>query len=1113
MTPEIDGGDTIVYEHGLTSVPDTSETGAGTFTITSPDGIGKLTIAGQDISGTALANSASNPISITTPFGNTLTITGYNASTGQVSYTYTLVHSETHPGAGADSIFENLTVTVTDTDGDVSAPGTLSVQIVDDVPVAHNVDAGTLTEDGATTTVGGDVRTEYNNTFGADGPAAAGSVSWGAATATLNGGAVNLADYGTLTQNANGTWSFVLDNSKPATQALDTGDTINVSFGYTLTDKDGDADTKTITFEINGAHDSATVVVTPSDDANADGAASVVYEAGLDAGGSQAATDKETDTGAFKVTATDGIKDVTIGTETHALGDWLNQTITTAEGTLKITGVTVAADGKSADFTYSYTLSAAQTHPAGNGNNTLPDSVAVAVDGIGGTHGEGTINIVIVDDVPKASADIGNVTEGALLQVTAANGVLSNDVSGADGYAAGGGVVGVRAAGNDTTTAVTTGVNTQIVGQYGTLTLQADGSYTYKATANAISSNATDTFVYTIKDGDGDTSTTTLTINVADVTLTPVNQTGQVNEAALDTVTDPGDLGHGTVTGSNPSSTAETVTGQLTVAGTGITYTPISTTTAHGIFELKASGAWTYTLTSPFNSGAVQGANTLAGAESFDYTAKDANGNTVQGTVKIDVVDDVPAFTLVNDANGDGIVSLSALNPATATTYAGQFAEWQYGADGFGSISATGQNVQVASSSASQIVLNLMAGTDVAAILTLNADGTDSLEVLHRAGTIDFKPIAATSATAGGPAGSLLVDLGAAANFNIVVTGDDGNGIPGQASDAVNTSSQGWAVKGGSGQSNDPGESIKFAFVDDSNNTTGHGIDDFKFTTQGYTGGMASAKLTVLVYLDASMTHYDQVTLNATSGSVIQISKLDWSAVAGNGNYVAGDAIYGVKVISDATNSGGFRLNGVEVGTHSETPPPSLDFNGIKVTITDHDGDTATQTFNVHVDGATGSQLTVEGIAGTSGDDHLVGTAGNDTLIGGAGNDILEGGAGNDILIGGLGQDTLTGGAGADTFKLDSLDIKDLITDYHGTGPGGEGDKIDLTALFDAPVNGGINNYVHYDSATSTLSVDTSGSGNPANFVDVAVLQNAPTAGTITILYDDTNHAQHTATI
>ncbi|TPN48420.1 hypothetical protein FJ976_18620, partial [Mesorhizobium sp. B1-1-9] len=231
LTPETTGGDTIVYEKGLPAGSgeladhdagndsDPSEHNTGTFTINSPDGIGSVTINGQVISAAALANSGSTSIEITTPLGNMLTINGYDASTGQVSYTYTLLHSEQHPaGDSTNSTFDNMPVTVTDSDGDVSLPGTLSVQIVDDVPVAHNVNAGTLTEDGATTTVSGNVTTDYTNTFGADGPAVAGAVNWSAATATLGGNPVVLSDYGTLTQNTNGTWSFVLDNSKPATQ-------------------------------------------------------------------------------------------------------------------------------------------------------------------------------------------------------------------------------------------------------------------------------------------------------------------------------------------------------------------------------------------------------------------------------------------------------------------------------------------------------------------------------------------------------------------------------------------------------------------------------------------------------------------------------------------------------------------------------------------------------------------------------------------------------------------------------------------------------------------------------------------------------------------------------
>ncbi|MDH1814122.1 type I secretion C-terminal target domain-containing protein, partial [Comamonas aquatica] len=165
-----------------------------------------------------------------------------------------------------------------------------------------------------------------------------------------------------------------------------------------------------------------------------------------------------------------------------------------------------------AEIDYSYTLSAAQTHAAGNGNNTLTDTIAVAVAGVGGSTGSGNVTITIVDDVPVAVNDTGNITESATLTVTAANGVLDNDVSGADGWATSGGVVGVKA-GNDTGSNVETGVNDAITGTYGTLTLKADGSYTYQANAN-VTGDARDVFTYTVKDGDGDMKSATLTIDV-----------------------------------------------------------------------------------------------------------------------------------------------------------------------------------------------------------------------------------------------------------------------------------------------------------------------------------------------------------------------------------------------------------------------------------------------------------------------------------------------------------------------------------------------------------------------------------------------------------------------
>ena len=62
---------------------------------------------------------------------------------------------------------------------------------------------------------------------------------------------------------------------------------------------------------------------------------------------------------------------------------------------------------------------------------------------------------------------------------------------------------------------------------------------------------ATDIFVYTIRDADGDLSTTTLTINLTDSGLAASNEDAAVNEAALPII------------GSNPGSTAETVTGSV----------------------------------------------------------------------------------------------------------------------------------------------------------------------------------------------------------------------------------------------------------------------------------------------------------------------------------------------------------------------------------------------------------------------------------------------------------------------------------------------------------------------------------------------------------------------
>ena len=474
----------------------------------------------------------------------------------------------THLPAGLVS----LTATVTDIhNASASAAVDIgpSVTLLDDGPTAH-VDVNAA-EAGQTVT--GNVET--NDTAGADGIA---SIAWAGAV----GNTVTLA-HGVLTFDATGGYSY---HANPNTSGTDV-------FNYTITDGDGDTSPSTLTITVTNGQPSVSPASATVNEAALD---TVVDPGDLGPGtvtGSNPSLPTETATGTLTFSDPDAPVTVTGVAAGNAGLDVSGNVGTNVSGSYGI--LHVDANGS---YTYTLTSPYHTTPAADNGPNTEParDVFTFTVtDGLGNTS-TSTVSISIIDDVPTAHVDSGNVTEGGLLTVAAA-GVLSNDVAGADGIASGGGIVGVRPAGGDLTTNVTTGVNTPIPGLHGTLHLLADGGYTYQSTANNITAGATDVFVYTIKDGDGDLSTTTLTINLANVTLVADNQTKTVNEAALDTVTDPGDLGHGTVTGSNPTSPAETVTGTLAVAGaTG--YVAQSVTGTHGLFQLNADGSYTYTLTS-----------------------------------------------------------------------------------------------------------------------------------------------------------------------------------------------------------------------------------------------------------------------------------------------------------------------------------------------------------------------------------------------------------------------------------------------------------------------------------------------------------------------------------
>ena len=238
---------------------------------------------GEPVTVTVNEKGLNNPVdhseqaSVSAPAGYTIT-GGGQGSYGEVKlvdgqWTYVLDKAYGHSdgqGAGTAAAADTVTVQVKDAQGnDLSLQ--VKVSIVDDMPTATPINKGSLTEDGAVETLSGNVAIDNGNSFGADGAASQGAITWGTVTATLGGQSVTLSDYGVFKSNADGSWSFTLDNSKSATQALKDGETITVKVDYSLTDKDGDTQGNIVSFSIKGTNDAKPDEETTREDTSVSG--------------------------------------------------------------------------------------------------------------------------------------------------------------------------------------------------------------------------------------------------------------------------------------------------------------------------------------------------------------------------------------------------------------------------------------------------------------------------------------------------------------------------------------------------------------------------------------------------------------------------------------------------------------------------------------------------------------------------------------------------------------------------------------------------------------------------------------------------------------------------
>jgi VCBS repeat-containing protein len=603
-----------------------------TFTVSAPDGLTSLSIGGINvISGGAVVGF---PQSITTQLGNTLTVTGYNPATGVVSYSYTLNGNETHSaGDGINNLSEQFTVVAGDSNGD-TATGTLDVNITDDVPKAVD-DSNAHTASETLVTLTGSVLP--NDTQGAD------RIPTGPDSGPIIGGTFT-GTYGTLVLNPNGTYTYTLNTSDADFKALHGGGSGTETFTYTLTDADGDTSTANLVLNIHNNDDPVTL-----GGLNAEGGELTVYEKNLSDGSAPDAT-ALTQSGTFTITALDGVQALSVGGINVVVGGvstgFPQSVVTPLGSTLTITGY----DSATGVVSYSYTLADNEAHPTASGANSISEHFAVVVVDDNGTTANGNLDVNIVDDLPKGVDDSNAGTASETLLTLNGN-VLTNDVQGAD-----------RVVTGENAGPITPGT---FAGTYGTLVLNANGTYTYTLNTSDAdfkalhgNGNGTENFVYTITDSDGDTSTATLVLNIHNnddpVTLGGLNAEGgelTVYEKNLSDGTSPDapaltQSGTFTVTALDGLQTLtvggiNVMTGGVAAGFPQSIVTPLgSTLTITGYNATTGVVSYTYTLVDNEAHPNANGANSLT--ENFNVVATDSDGSTASGQINVNIVDDLP---------------------------------------------------------------------------------------------------------------------------------------------------------------------------------------------------------------------------------------------------------------------------------------------------------------------------------------------------------------------------------------------------------------------------------------------------------------------------------------
>jgi len=632
------------------------------------------------------------------------------------------------------------------------------------------------------------------------------------------------------------------------------------------------------------------------------------------------------------------------------------------------------------------------------------------------------------------------VSEDGSVSADAANGVLANDV-GPEGETLA--VIGIEASEGGAGA-----IGVPLAGEWGTLTIHADGSYSYvadRADRLAAGHHGSDVFIYSVTDGKGGTRTATITFTVEGL-----------NDAAVI---------EGQVTGSVTEDGALLTGGILTVSdpdvGEGAFQAMANVVGAYGTFSFDhLTGEWTYTLDN--ENPAVQELD-AGETRQETFTVRSIDGTertitvTVNGSYDPEIVDGTPVSRFLTD-NGDGTSTQRVIVTTVSPTRVDEVGDPERAdipvvTDGSGHVLMT---VQVPAGVALDFTGPSATKTAVAATADVLGQiggrspmGSPERDHLQN-GAVDF--LGSLPASREVLVQTLTVGHFDAGSLPVVVTGT-GSSASGPATvlviDAMNPTGipiiriEGVAfaivfgraeVYGGSGADIVYGDSSYQLFdMGDGNNAVyAGGGDDTILGGSGndwIDGGTGADYMNGGLGNDTYIVDSIGDVIVDAGGTDTVYSMIDYTLATGLENlYLTGDAFRGWG--NEAANSIYASANGSDIkgfgGNDRLYGGSSAD------TIDGGDGDD-------RIEGGGGNDVLsggngIDDIKGGDGNDLIRGDAGNDTLRGEAGNDTVDGGLGNDIIHGGAGNDVLTGGDGYDTFVFDAAlgaNNVDTITDFN----------------------------------------------------------------------------------